>query len=75
MPTPKFVAGAEVRQQNDEFEPLPLKNFLMEEDTFWDVFIGILPNEKLSMAFAFCRHGFMADQDVNFFVFNIKYDF
>ena len=75
LPHPKFGIGAEVRQQNDEFKPLPLSGFTMEEDAFWDVFVVWFPNKKISLAAAFNRFGNIVDKDIDFFVFNIKYDF
>jgi len=75
MPHPKIGLGAEVRQQNDDFDPLPLDGYTMEEDTFWDVFLTIFPTRRFSLALAFCRYGEVVNKDVNFFVCNLKYDF
>jgi len=46
-----------------------------KEDDFWDIFFSYLPNEKLSFAIAFCKYGNQANKDINYFVFNVKYDF
>jgi hypothetical protein len=75
LPHPKFGIGAEIRQQNDEFDPLPFTGFTMKEDAFWDVFVAWFPNKKLSLAVAVNRFGNVVDKDIDFFVFNMKYDF
>lgn len=75
LPLPYFGFGAEVRQQNDQFAALPFNGFSMDEDAFWDVFVTWLPNKNLSMAAAFTSFGNVVDKDINYFVFNIKYDF
>jgi hypothetical protein len=72
---PNFVMGAEVRQQNDELDPLPLEGYTMAEDTFWNVHAGYFPNERASFAIAFCRYGKVVNKDVNYLVLNFKYDF
>jgi hypothetical protein len=75
LPHPKIGFGFEYRQQNDEFDKLPLNDYSMEEDAFWDINLAVFPNDKLSMAFALCRYGNVVNQNIDFFVFNIKYDF
>ena len=75
MPTHKFIFGAEIREQNDEFDPLPMKHYSMVEEAFWDVFITLLPNKHFSIALAFCGYGNVVNKDINFFVCNLKYDF
>ncbi len=75
LPLPNFGFGAEVRQQNDQFDALPFNGFTMDEDAFWDVFVTWLPNKNLSMAAAFTGFGNVVDKEINYFVFNIKYDF
>ena len=71
----KVVFGMEARQQNDKIKALPLQGYSMEEDTIWDTFVAFFPNRKLSIVVAFCRFGNIVNKDVNFFVFNLKYDF
>ncbi|MEO1924497.1 MAG: DUF3034 family protein, partial [Gammaproteobacteria bacterium] len=39
LPLPYFGFGAEIRQQNDQFDALPFNGFSMDEDAFWDVFV------------------------------------
>jgi len=75
MLRPNFGIGAEIRQQNDEFDPLPFENFTMKEEAFWDVFLTWLPNKHFSVAIALCRYGNVVNKDIDFFVFNAKYDF
>jgi hypothetical protein len=75
MPTPKFGFGGEIRQQNDSFGPLPLNGYSMEEKAFWDFFITFFPTRQFSIALAFCNFGNIVNEDINFFVCNLKYDF
>ncbi len=75
LPFSNLGGGIEVRQQNDEFKPLPMQGFTMHEDTFWDIFVMWLPNEKLSVTGAYTRYGNTVNKDINFFVLNLKYDF
>ncbi len=75
IPHPHFGFGAEVRQQNDQFNALPLNGFTMDENTFWDVFVTWLPNKNFSVSAAFTRFGNVVDKDIDYFVANIKYDF
>jgi Protein of unknown function (DUF3034) len=75
MPNPKFAFGAEIREQNDEFDPLPMKGYSMAEEAFWDLFITFFPNKQFSIALAFCSYGNVVNKDINFFVCNLKYDF
>ncbi len=72
---PSFAIGAEIRQQNDEFDPLPFKKFTMKEEAFWDINLTWLPNKHFSAAIALCRYGNIVNKDIDFFVFNAKYDF
>jgi len=75
MPNSKVGLGGEVRQQNDDFDPLPLSGYTMKEDAFWDVFVAFFPTQRFSLALAFCRFGNIVNKDINFFVCNLKYDF
>lgn len=75
LPRPDFAFGAEIRQQNDSFGALPLPGFKMKENAFWDVFVSWFPNDKLSLAVAFTHFGNVVDENINFFVFNVKRDF
>jgi len=74
IPTQSFGYGFEIRQQNDEFKPVTA-DLDMKEDAFWDIFVTWMPNKKLSFAAAYTSFGNIVDKDVNFFVFNAKYDF
>ncbi|HIG78962.1 MAG TPA: DUF3034 family protein [Cycloclasticus sp.] len=74
IPTQTFGYGFEIRQQNDKFKAIS-SDLDMKEDAFWDVFVTWMPNKKLSFAAAFTRFGNIVDKDVDFFVFNAKYDF
>ena len=75
MPCPKFAFGAEIREQNDEFDPLPMHGYSMVEEAFWDFFVTFFPNKQFSIALAFCSYGNVVNKDINFFVCNLKYDF
>jgi len=75
MLRPVFGIGAEFRQQNDEYDPMPLDGFTMQQEAFWDVFLTWLPNEHFSVAIAFCRFGNVVNKEINFFVLNVKHDF
>jgi len=74
IPTQTFGYGFEIRQQNDELKPVTA-DLDMKEDAFWDVFVTWMPNKKLSFAAAYTRFGNIVNKDVDFFVFNAKYDF
>ncbi|MBV1899632.1 MAG: DUF3034 family protein [Cycloclasticus sp.] len=74
IPTQTFGYGFEFRQQNDSLKPVTA-DLDMKEDAFWDIFISWMPNKKLSFAAAYTRFGNIVNKDVDFFVFNAKYDF
>jgi len=77
IPQPNFMLGFEYRMKPDEYSSMAsvLKDFTFKEDDLWDIHFGYLFDKHLSLALAFASYGNVANQDVNYFVANIKYDF
>ena len=74
---PDLIVGGEYRQKPDEYKSLAygLPGFTLEEDDAWNIHVGYLPIERLSIAAAFLHFGNAANRGRDYGVINIKYDF
>lgn len=74
---PNFIIGGEYRQKPDEYSSLAyaLPGFTLEEDDAWNIHIGYLPTENLTIAIAYLSFGNAANKERNYGVVNLKYDF
>jgi len=74
---PNLIIGGEYRQKPDEYSSLAsaLPGFTLEEDDAWNIHIGYLPTEDLSIAIAYLSFGNAANKERNYGVVNLKYDF
>lgn len=74
---PDLVFGYEFRQKPNEYGSLSyaLPGFTFTEDDMWDVNIAYFPGKKFSLAMAYCAFGNAVNKNVDYWVFNVKFDF
>ena len=74
---PDMAVGFEYRVKPDELDSLAsaLPGFTLKEDDMWDINFTYFPTEKFSLSIAYCGFGNAANKDVDYCVFNAKFDF
>ncbi len=72
---PDMAVGFEYRVKPDEYGSLALPGFTCKEDDMWDINFTYFPIERLSLSVAYCGFGNAANKDIDYAVFNAKFDF